>query len=128
MSNEKGGISKEGITLPGETEENCCWFIPIKAGIYIIGIFMCLWAVNLILQCVNNINDYFMWGVLYGAAAAPIILGAYFYVRFFQMPDDKERRLGLQKACMLVILSAIASSAISLLQWMGNNAQFGYFL
>ena len=90
---------------------------------------MCIWAANLIYQCISNLTDYFIWGVLYGAAAAPIILGAYFYIRFFMDPEDKDRRLGTQKACMLVILSSFASTVLALLQWMMATAvPFGYFL
>ena len=129
MSDAKGGMSKEGISLPGEAEDKCCWFVPIKIGVYIIGAMMCLWAVRLILQCLDNIGANFIWGVLYGVAAAPIILGAYFYIRFFMDQDDKDRRLGLQKACMLVILSAMFSAGLALVQFfIVAGFPFGYFL
>ena len=38
-------IPKVGITLPGEKSDMCCWCIPIKCGVIIIGIFIILQAV-----------------------------------------------------------------------------------
>ena len=134
MSDSKGQFSKEGIALPGEAEDKCCWCIPIKIGIYIIGVCMCLWAVNLILVGLRYMDASAMWGILYVAAAAPIVAGAYFYVLFFMKPEDAERKAGVVKACMLVILSCIASAAIAVVQYfiyfLPNNypGAFGYTL
>ena len=90
---------------------------------------MCLWAANLIIQCIDNLGGNALWGILYGAAAAPIIVGAYFYIRFFMAPADKARRGGIVMACMLVILSAVGSAVIALLQFLLlKGATLGYFL
>ena len=32
-------IIKNGINLPGDGEEKCCWCFPIKCGVHVIGVF-----------------------------------------------------------------------------------------
>ena len=110
-----------GIKLPGEADDKCCFCVPIRPGLYLIGILMVVWAGNAIFHCFQNLGwggDYLIYGILYGAAAAPIILGAYFFIRFFMKPEESSAREGTVKACMLVILSSIAVGFIALVQWM----------
>ena len=105
----------KGIKLPGEGDDKCCFCVPIRPGLYIIGALMVCWAVNALTHCFNNLgmgHDNLIYGFLYGAAAAPIVIGAYLFIRFFMAPDDSERREGLVKACMLVILSSVAVAFI----------------
>ena len=37
--------TKQGISLPGEAEDKCCYAVPIKIGVLIIGIGIVLSAV-----------------------------------------------------------------------------------
>ena len=48
--------TKERIKLPGESEDKCCWCVPIKVGVIIIGVFMILYGVNCILTCLKMIT------------------------------------------------------------------------
>ena len=98
---------KEGLSLPGEADDKCCWFVPIKIGVIIIGICMILSATSMVFNAFTWITSggaFFIYGVLMGAAAAPLVLGAWFYIKFF-MADSADTRAGLTKACMLVILA-----------------------
>ena len=98
---------KDGLSLPGEADDKCCWCVPIKIGVILIGISMILSAVSMVHNCVVFIGlggTNFIYGVLMGVAAAPLVLGAWFYIKFF-MADSADTRGGLAKACMMVILA-----------------------
>ena len=116
--------SKEGITLPGEADDKCCFCIPIKPGVMLIGIGMIIWAVMGTLETLRLLGilptaGYYistpLWGILWGCSIAPVVLGAYFYVMFFK-EDSADTRAGLTKACMLMILSSIVALGISIVQ------------
>ena len=128
-------FTKEGITLPGEAKDKCCWFVPLKPGIYIIGVFMCLWAFNAIrlalfaFDMMSVSGQWFIYGVGYAVSAAPIILGAWFFIKFFRNPDEKEARDGLSKACMMVILSSVILCGVAVVQFLLlTGFGFGNFL
>ena len=117
-------VSKEGISLPGEAEDKCCFCVPIKPGVYIIGVFMILWAVEAVLTALTWIgtSGLFIYGVIQAASAAPILLGAWYYIAFFR-EDNADTRNGLAKACMMVILSSIISVGVAVVMMIGG---FGF--
>ena len=128
-------FTKEGITLPGEDKDKCCWFVPLKPGVYIIGVAMCLWAVNAIrlalfaFDMMSLNGSWFVYGVGYAVSAAPILLGAWFFIKFFRAPDERDARDGLSKACMMVILSSVILGGVAALQWLFlTGYTFGMFL
>ena len=96
------------MSLPGEADDKCCWCVPIKiCVILMIGINMILSALLMVQNCVVFIKlggTYFIYGVLMGVAAAPLVLGLWFYIEFI-MADSADTRGGLAKACMMVILA-----------------------
>ena len=107
-----------GFKLPGEGDDKCCWCLPIKVGVYLIGIFMVLGGVMGVLAGLTILglaSSYFIWGVLYLVAIAPIVMGAIFFIKFFRNPDDADARLAASKACMLCILSNVIMAAIVVL-------------
>ena len=124
--------ANEGIKLPGEAEDKCCFCVPIRPGLYLIGLLMVFWAFNAVYHCFVNLGaggDYLIYGAMYGFAAAPIIIGAYFFIKFFMKPEESETREGIVKACMLVILSSIAVVFIALVEWLLLPVfKFGDFL
>ena len=105
--------TKQGISLPGEAEDKCCYAVPIKYGVIIIGVLIVLAAVNNVLAGLSLMGAYFIYGVLVLVAQAPLLLAAWYYISYFR-GDTKETREGLQKACMLTILSAFALAAVYL--------------
>lgn len=118
--------SKEGISLPGEAADKCCFCIPIKPGVVIIGLIMVIdavWGVLGVLNLLKHAN-LLIYAIISGVAIAPLVLGAYFYVRFF-MEDNATTRGGLSKACMLVILSALILCGVSVFQLILGDNTFG---
>ena len=106
------------IKLPGEADDKCCWCFPIKCGVITIGVFMCLYALSLIITMIQWIGyggGWVVWGVLYGIACAPIVIGAVFFVRYFMKMDDADRKAGTTKACLCVIVSAVLCFILSIL-------------
>ena len=86
--------TKQGISLPGEAEDKCCWCIPIKIGVLLIGIGVILSAVSNVLAGLTLLGAYFIYGVLFLAAQAPLLMSAFYYIKYFQN-DNKETREGL---------------------------------
>ena len=105
--------TKQGISLPGEAEDKCCYAVPIKYGVILIGAGIVYSAVMGVLAGLAMLGSAFIYGVLYLAAQAPLALSAWYFISYFR-GDTKETREGLQKACMLTILSAIAVAAVLL--------------
>ena len=105
--------TKQGISLPGEAEDKCCYAVPIKFGVILIGAGIVYSAVMGVLAGLAMLGTAFIYGVLYLAAKAPLALSAWYFISYFRA-DTKESREGLQKACMLTILSAIAVAAVLL--------------
>ena len=87
---------KEGLSCPGEAEDKCCWCIPIKIGVILIGISMILLAASMVLLSLLFIGTegLFIYGVLMGVAAAPLVLGAWFFLKFC-MADSADTRAGM---------------------------------
>jgi len=79
-------ITKDGISLPGEKDDKCCWCVPIKIGIYLIGTLMIIYGLICALQCIKGIGtgSTFIYGVLYGVSAAPIVMGGLYFIKFFR--------------------------------------------
>ena len=105
--------TKQGISLPGEAEDKCCYAVPIKYGVILIGAGVVYSAVMGVLAGLAMLGTYFIYGVLYLAAQAPLALSAWYFISYFRA-DTQESREGLQKACMLTILSAVAVAAVLL--------------
>ena len=90
---EQMPIKVPGIKLYGEGDDMCCWYIPIQWGVIIIGVYMWMYAIQLILGCVDFFGlggGYFVWGILMGVTAIPIGFGSWWYIKFFKAMDDKE--------------------------------------
>ena len=120
--------TKQGISLPGEAEDKCCYAVPIKYGVILIGAGIVYSAVMGVLAGLGMLGSAFIYGVLYLAAQAPLALSAWYFISFFR-GDTKETREGLQKACMLTILSAIAVAAVLLVQGlMAGNFLIGVII
>ena len=105
--------TKQGISLPGEAEDKCCYAVPIKYGVIAIGAGIVYSAVMGVLAGLGMLGSAFIYGVLYLAAQAPLALSAWYFISYFR-GDTKETREGLQKACMLAILTAFAVAAVYL--------------
>ena len=69
-------------------------------------------------------NGGFIYGVLLLAAQAPLLLSAWYFITYFR-GDTKETREGLQKACMLAILTAFAVAAVYLVMVILGYNTFG---
>ena len=119
--------TKQGISLPGEAEDKCCWCIPIKIGVILIGIGIVLLAVSGVLNGLGVMGlggALFLYGVLLIAAQAPLLLSASYFISYFR-GDTKETREGLQKACMLAILTSFAIAAVYLVAVILGPFSFG---
>ena len=76
----------QGLKLPGEGIDKCCFCFPIKAGFFVIFLLMLIWAGNAVFLCFRNIDwsgDYLIYGFMYGFASAPILMGTYYFARYF---------------------------------------------
>ena len=105
-------IMENGLSLPGEPEGKCCWCIPLKIGVILIGLSMIATAISNVLLCLGNLGDHFIYGVLFGAAAAPILLGVFYYVKWFMAMEDSERKNGLFRACLMVIFTSVITVGV----------------
>ena len=105
--------SKEGITLPGETEDKCCWCIPIKIGVTVIGVFVLLSCVGVVFEGLGAMDYDSIFGILILCTCAPIVLAGIKYVQWFK-DDSQETRMGCSTACMLMIVAELAVAAVYL--------------
>ena len=117
-------ISKEGITLPGEAEDKCCWCLPVKIGTYIMGLWILVYVIMAVVGILGAGMD-FLWLVLNLVALAPLLL-AFFYWERWMKADMEETRQSLSKGCMLMILSNLISMGIGLISWFSNKGEDGY--
>ena len=108
--------AQAGLSLPGEPEDKCCWCIPIKIGVIILGIGVVAQAALSVLGGLGVLSTYFIAGVVMCAAAAPLLLAAFWYIKWFQDMESKETREGTAKAMMMVALSALINLAGLLLE------------
>ena len=95
--------------LCGEAEDKCCWFIPIPIGVMIVGIFLILYAISIVLSAIGFLglgSTFLIWAILYFVTCVPIIIGAYFFIRYFMDRENAERKAGTTKACLCVIITA----------------------
>ena len=108
-------LKDEGIQLPGEKKDKCCYFIPVKVGVMVIGVIMILYAISLFLDCIDWLRQKGArktYGVMFIVAAAPILVGGVFFGMWFAKMGDGDRKKKTTTACLLVILSAIISLII----------------
>ena len=119
--------SKEGITLPGENEDKCCWCLPIKIGVIIIGVFVILEAVGTVVEGLDSMRYNDVFGILILCTCAPIVLAAIKYVQWFK-DDSAETRMGCSTACMLMIVAVVARGAVYLVYSIFGTIDFGYSL
>ena len=118
----------EGLTLPGEDADKCCFFLPLKTGVMVIGLIMISWGFNAAMLALRSFNAmsagiiYLIFGIGYVAAAAPVVLGAFYFFNWFKAMDDKDTRNNLNKACMLVILSSIIVAGVAVAQFLLTSA------
>ena len=95
----------KGMKLPGESDEQCCFCIPIKIGVTVIGIVMIISAVQGILAGLHWLSLDFIFGVLMICAFLPVLLGAWWFIAYFRDMENADTRGNLVKACMMVIFS-----------------------
>ena len=115
MSNENAQkVMNNGISLPGEPSDKCCWFIPLNIGVIIIGIGMIATAASNVLAGLATMGEkgLFIYGVLELAAQAPILLGAYYYIMYFMDMENAEKRDGLFRACLMVLFSSVLTLGV----------------
>ena len=92
-----------------EDADKCCLCIPIDTGVKIIGILVCLDALNVAWSAYNFIGYNIIFPIIYGIVAVPIFYAAFLFIKFFQK-DTSETRADLPKACIFIVFSAIASA------------------
>ena len=93
------------VKLPGEDDNHCCWFIPIRTGVVIIGIFMILHALQMVSFAVDFVTVAPIYGILYAIATLPILVGGYLFIQYFMDREATDGKKGTVTACYLVILS-----------------------
>ena len=62
------------------------------------------------------------------AAAAPNVLGAYHYIKWFMDMENEERKLGTFKACLLVVLSCLLTIILEVIFYLTTNQTGPNFL
>ena len=120
-------MSKEGFSLPGEAEDKCCWCVPLKPGVMILGIWMIAYAVLGILDGVNFLKTEAVVGILMFVSVVPICIGALYFIQYFRN-DTAETRGGLTKACMMMILALLISLGVQLFSVIFGSNTFGNLL
>ena len=106
---------KDGIQLPGEEADKCCWVVPIKPGVIVIGVLIIVVA----LQSVVNAQHFYvannLWGILFYCTLIPQVIAAVLFVIFFTKMEDSTARQHTATACMLMIVACIALAVLFLL-------------
>ena len=108
-------IREEGLSLPGEAEDKCCWCIPLKIGVILIGVGIIGSAVNMVIGGVSMLGANFLLGILLCASAAPILLSSWMYIKWFRNMEDADAKNGLFKACLFCIFSWICYAVVGLI-------------
>ena len=108
----------EGMKLPGEAPDKCCWCFPIKCGMITIGIFYVLNAIEMVF----NVLDWFRWGpsaiiwaILYAICIVPLVIGSVFFIKWFMKMGDADAKAGVAKACFLMVVSQVLSVIVAVL-------------
>ena len=112
---------KNGISLPGEGDEKCCWCLPIKIGVYIIALGFFGWAFRGISWGITVLSTSVLWGVLFIVAAAPAVLAALLAFKFCKSPNDADARGEMAKGCLLCVLSMAAYAVVFLIWGLVNG-------
>ena len=103
-----------------EDKDKCLFCIPIDIGVKLIGVLICLGAINAV-QAILQFNasyydDYFV--IVYGVCAAPLIYSAILFIKYY-MKNSSETRAALPKACIFVIFSGVATCVWTLVYLLG---------
>ena len=85
-------LKENGLALPGEAADKCCWCLPIKIGCILIGVVMLLYTLNMVQVIIWWLDFYLLYAILFLVAALPMFGGAYFYIRWFMDIENKERK------------------------------------
>ena len=95
------------MRLPGEEDDKCCWCIPIKCGVYIIGIECIVNAIKagllffFLVEHTSLINQY---TILAFVALLQLCYSCLLFMMFF-LRDNTNTRRNLKLACIMCILS-----------------------
>ena len=95
-----------GIKLPGEAADKCCWCVPIKCGIILVGVGIILNTISMIITGLAFFDvELVIWGILFLVTAIPMVGSAFFFIKWFMKMDDPDTKAGLAKGCFLVVVS-----------------------
>ena len=86
MSNTLGEIKQAA-----NEGNKCCFVFPIEVGVYILGILQLIWACVALANGCDQLYYFskygngstFLYGLILVFLTLPVILGAWFYLRFF---------------------------------------------
>ena len=82
--------AQDGINI-GEPVDQCCFFIPIKVGIIVIGILVILSAIGGALNTWNGLLWGSTYSIVYGLCYLPNVGAAIHFVKFFQADTPETR-------------------------------------
>ena len=110
-----GNDVKEGIQLPGEADDKCCWCLPINVGVIVIGVLIIIQGLQSILNGGAIYTNSSLWGILVYCALIPQVLAAILFIMFFIKMQDANARKHTVLACLLMVLSCIFLGVIFIL-------------
>ena len=94
----------------------CCFVIPLRISIYLIGIFTILLTVKELWNIFWQLYfDNFIFTIIYTACTLPMVLASFLFFQFF-FDEDQDSRDNLEGACKYVIFSQFTSSSFALVQ------------
>ena len=111
--------------LPGEGGDMCCWCVPIKPGVIVIGIIVLLTDIMSIKNTIDAAGVNSLQGALWIVTMVPLVLSLVIFIQFF-LNNRKTERLSL--ACMLVVLACLLQFAIILIFFFTSSTKLDRFL
>ena len=116
---------KNGLNLPGDKEDKCCWCLPINIGVILIGLGFIGWAFRAIQFALLNIQvggSFLIWGILYAVCSAPMVLASLMFLKFCKDRNATDGREGMEKGCTLTVLGLVALSIVTLISGIVNGS------
>ena len=83
-----------------EDDDKCCFFVPIKPGMYIIAILAVLGGLSNIFYGLDAMRVNSVWGIGFLAGAGLQCFAALFYFKWL-LKDTKENREGLPTGALI---------------------------
>ncbi len=114
-------IGPEGLFLPGDPEDKCCFAIPLKLGVQIIAVLTVLSCIGPILSLMSSVTFLFkgvdinviIQVVVYSVCLLPYLYASYIFLIWLVKGSHVEQ---LPKACMFVVLSQLCLVVFYILQ------------